>query len=458
MTHGSSQAPGAYGAASLGALVAGGARPKLVPVAPRADAAASEAAPPRTPQPPRTRGAALASPPFGASAASPAGAAAAGRRRPARPRPGPFTLDSDLDFEPLEALAAEVVAVDPPDLVVLLGPFVDIDHPLIAAGIVGSDVDEIFAAQVAPRLDRMRQARPGLQIALVPSARDACSEWIAFPQPPLAAALSPADAWARRDALGLLAPTPDRPGAKAPKDGIFLFPNPVQFRFNEIVFAVSSTDILFDLAAAECAIAPRAAPDAASQPLLASDAQLPPGSSPLGGVSQARAAAAAASASIAAGDAANDPDGDDDDDDAAQAAIDDDSLERSDKISRMFGHLLRQRSFYPLFPPAPSACLDLSRALALTTTDADGSELPGPLVLQAVPDVFIIPSRLHPVVRPVASALCINPGFLAKGRAAGTYARLCIHPLRIDAADAADADTAVEHAVPQRTAVEIRRI
>ncbi|KAH6582661.1 hypothetical protein BASA61_008411 [Batrachochytrium salamandrivorans] len=94
---------------------------------------------------------------------------------------GPFTLIGNLLYESLESLVVDVIEDDPPDVVILLGPFVDLDHPLIASGQVLEDVDDIFRNQIAKRIDRMRAARPGLQVILIPSIRDACSEWIAFP-------------------------------------------------------------------------------------------------------------------------------------------------------------------------------------------------------------------------------------------------------------------------------------
>ncbi|KAI8919635.1 DNA polymerase alpha/epsilon subunit B-domain-containing protein [Entophlyctis helioformis] len=302
---------------------------------------------------------------------------------PLPPRPvgivvasGPYTLDDSLQYEPLESLVTDVIERDPPDVVILLGPFAD------------EDVDDIFRNQISARLDRMRAARPGLQIILVPSTRDACTEWIAFPQPPLAAALD----------LGLLEPSGrvgGGPGGSAfksavVKEGINLFPNPVQFRINEMVFAVSTTDILFDLSTVECA----------------------------------------RQATVAAGAPATD---------------------RLDRMARSFQQILQQRSFYPVFPPSPGACLDATRALAMTTV-VDGQEAAGPLVLQVVPDVLIVPSKLRHAIRAVDGSLCINPGVLTKGRSGGTYTRMCVYPLRTDGA------MADMHFVTQRTAVETRRI
>lgn len=41
---------------------------------------------------------------------------------------GPFTIDENLDYAPLEDLM-KVIAAKAPDVAVLVGPFVDINHP-----------------------------------------------------------------------------------------------------------------------------------------------------------------------------------------------------------------------------------------------------------------------------------------------------------------------------------------
>jgi DNA polymerase alpha subunit B len=95
----------------------------------------------------------------------------------------------------------------------------------------------------------------------------------------------------------------------------------------------------------------------------------------------------------------------------------------------------RPRSFYPLFPAAPGACLD-------TTADAA-------LALASLPDLLLLPSDLAPFAKPVPaggphpeccasgggegaggaaarSVLAVNPGRLVKGSGGGTYAVLTL--------------------------------
>ncbi|EGF79051.1 hypothetical protein BATDEDRAFT_12741, partial [Batrachochytrium dendrobatidis JAM81] len=301
---------------------------------------------------------------------------------------GPFTLVDSLTYEPLEALVVDVIEKDAPDVVILMGPFVDIDHPLIVSGNVMEDVDDIFREQVAKRIDRMRDARPGLQVILVPSIRDACTEWVAFPQPPLASGITTEIAQLRKKNLGL---TTDS------QRGLYLFPNPVQFRLNEIVFAVSTSDIVFDLAESQymCRSGPKTHLKSFGN------------------------------------------------DSSAGHVL--------DRLSTCFNHVLRHRSFYPMFPSSSNACLD--------STHQDG-EYAGPLILQVIPDILIVSSRLQYMARNVQDCLCINPGMMTKGRNGGTYARLCIHPFNTDVMDTGDMDEDIEleHAIVHRTAVNIRRI
>ncbi|KAI8915171.1 DNA polymerase alpha/epsilon subunit B-domain-containing protein [Powellomyces hirtus] len=300
---------------------------------------------------------------------------------------GPYTLDDSLQYEPFEELVVEIEK-EMPDVVILQGPFVDANHPMIEAGNVDMELDELFRVCIAPRVTRILQARKdNIKVIMIPSTRDACSEWVSFPQPSLAAGLDERAALERRRILGI-------PGE------VMLFPNPVQFTVNEVVFACCSTDVLWQIAAEELARVPRPDAQHSGDPI--------PGH----------------------------------------------------KISRLFRHMMSQRSFYPLFPPAlDDACLDLSRSAALE--------------LQATPDVLVVGSRLQYTARKVEGCLCINPGLLVKGRAGGTFAKMCIWPLDMARvrdmvkqrdADAMDVDgqqveeDAIANALDERCRVEIQRI
>ena len=151
---------------------------------------------------------------------------------------GPYTLDDSLKFEPLEDLVT-ALEKETPEVLILLGPFIDSKHQLILDGEVDCMPDALFQREITTRLNRLVKARPGIKIVMVPSTRDLCLEWVCFPQPPLGTALSAEKSRLIRQRLGL---TPDH---------FVLLPNPAQFRINEIVFAVSSMDILFQLGTEE---------------------------------------------------------------------------------------------------------------------------------------------------------------------------------------------------------------
>ncbi|CAI7654170.1 unnamed protein product [Penicillium pancosmium] len=146
---------------------------------------------------------------------------------------GPYTTDDNLDFEPLQELcqkAAEGYA----DSLVLMGPFLDIEHPLIASGdielpeIKGLDPDTatlttVFRHLISAPLARLAAAVPSITIVLVPSVRDALSRHVSWPQEQLP-----------KKELGL------------PKQ-VRMVSNPVTLSFNETVFGMCSHDILSDL-------------------------------------------------------------------------------------------------------------------------------------------------------------------------------------------------------------------
>jgi DNA polymerase alpha subunit B len=146
---------------------------------------------------------------------------------------GPYTADDNLDFEPLHTLcnkAADSYA----DALILIGPFLDIDHPLIASG----DIDlpdealtepdtvtmsTVFKHLISPAVNQLVASNPHITIIMVPSVKDATSKHVSWPQEPLL----------RKD-LGL---------HKAVK----IVGNPMTLSLNEIVLGISSQDILTEL-------------------------------------------------------------------------------------------------------------------------------------------------------------------------------------------------------------------
>lgn len=154
---------------------------------------------------------------------------------------GPYTADDNLDFEPLHALCSQA-ADSYADALVLVGPFLDVDHPLIATGDfdlpeeAASSVDAdtatmttVFRYLVAPAINRLAASNPHVTIIMVPSVRDVLAKHVSWPQ----------DTIPRKE-LGL------------PK-AVRIVSNPMTLSVNEVVLGVSSQDVLWELRAEELA-------------------------------------------------------------------------------------------------------------------------------------------------------------------------------------------------------------
>ncbi|KAK2593847.1 DNA-directed DNA polymerase alpha subunit pol12 [Conoideocrella luteorostrata] len=150
---------------------------------------------------------------------------------------GPYTADDNLDFEPLHALCSQV-ADTYADALILTGPFIDIDHPLIATGDFDLPEDAnydpdtatmstVFKYLFAPALSRACSSNPHLTVILVPSVRDILDKHVSWPQ----------DIIPRKD-LGL------------PKS-VRIVSNPMSLSMNEMVIGMSSQDVLYELRSEE---------------------------------------------------------------------------------------------------------------------------------------------------------------------------------------------------------------
>lgn len=151
---------------------------------------------------------------------------------------GPYTSDTNLDFEPLHALCSQA-ADTYADALILTGPFLDIDHPLIATGDFDlpdeamsepdvATMSTVFKYLISPAFISLSASNPHITILLIPSVRDAISKHVSWPQEP----------FPRKD-LGL------------PKS-VKIVGNPMTFALNEVAVGVSSQDILTELKIAEC--------------------------------------------------------------------------------------------------------------------------------------------------------------------------------------------------------------
>ncbi|PGH11234.1 hypothetical protein AJ79_04965 [Helicocarpus griseus UAMH5409] len=146
---------------------------------------------------------------------------------------GPFTADDNLDFEPLRELCTKA-ADEYADALILTGPFLDLEHPLLAAGdfdlpdVKGLDPDTatlstLFRHLISAQLNQLVSAVPSISIFLVPSVRDAVSKHVSWPQ----------EMFLKKE-LGL------------PKQ-VRMIPNPVTVSLNETVFGICSHDVLYEL-------------------------------------------------------------------------------------------------------------------------------------------------------------------------------------------------------------------
>lgn len=146
---------------------------------------------------------------------------------------GPYTADDNLDFEPLHTLCSQAADAYV-DSLILVGPFIDIDHPLIATGdfdLPEEDVAEldtatmttVFKHYISPALTQLVSANPHITILLIPSVKDAISKHVSWPQEPFP-----------RKELGL------------PKS-VRVIGNPMTLSINEISLGISSQDILTEL-------------------------------------------------------------------------------------------------------------------------------------------------------------------------------------------------------------------
>jgi DNA polymerase alpha subunit B len=84
---------------------------------------------------------------------------------------GPYTLPGNLKFEPLDALLAAVM-LSRPDVVVLLGPFLDVGHKLVNAELP-VEFDALFEARFVRRLSEEAAQSPGTRFVVVPALSDA---------------------------------------------------------------------------------------------------------------------------------------------------------------------------------------------------------------------------------------------------------------------------------------------
>eukprot|EP00536_Pseudo-nitzschia_multiseries_P004184 jgi/Psemu1/318366/estExt_fgenesh1_pm.C_680015 len=305
---------------------------------------------------------------------------------------GPFTTSNSMEYAPFIDLMG-VVIDEQPDVVMLMGPFVDVRQEAVKSGAptgagpdgedMVMDYETIFSQNISQVIEEFFEQKGDCrtEFVLVPALEDATAKGV-YPQPPL------------QDRFPKGARLLDIPGAEMiafgssgiheltrrvnGKPRVHCLSNPCTFRVNEMVFGVTSTDVLFHMSVEE------------------TNANLPVGS----------------------------------------------------RMRRISQHMIRQQSYYPLFPPNKSVNLDLKQQ--------DGWKMP------CQPDVLIIPSRLTPFCAPImGSTMAVNPGHLSKGTTGGTYALMTIRPMdreKLNRRAGGDDSALLTHDAPDRMQVEIKRI
>lgn len=141
---------------------------------------------------------------------------------------GPFSNLLTLNYEKFEGFIDRINTIIKPDVVVLFGPFIDLNNKAVSEGDIElpnekqqpHNLDEVFKKTLTPILKKIN---PKIQTILIPSLKDAISKHCSYPQ----------DSFDRKQ-LGL------------PKN-VKVFPNPSGFAINEVLFGTSNLDVFKDL-------------------------------------------------------------------------------------------------------------------------------------------------------------------------------------------------------------------
>lgn len=292
---------------------------------------------------------------------------------------GPYTTKDNLEYEPLEDLLASAKEAKA-DVLILMGPFIDIDHPQVASGeccktlpsgeVIKLTYRDLFELVILQRIDFVLKDSP-TRVVLVPSLRDVHHN-PSFPQPPF------------KDI--------NHKQLNIEQGKIIMASNPCMLSIDGINVAINTQDIVKHLAA--------------GNEVYAS------GGAKGGGK----------------------------------------------RVERLTGHLLKQGSFYPLFPPPAEARLDFIRY-----PDFE---------LKQTPDVMLFSSVLQYFCYEIDGCLCVHPAKLTRGSTGGLYAKLYVgkrtaeqveqtlakQAKRETGGDDSNDDVSVPNDVPARTQVEILRI
>ena len=107
---------------------------------------------------------------------------------------GPYSPDNMLIFDSIAELESRV-RDNPPDLLVVCGPFLDVNHPQVATGIIHDSFgrpisfDDVYKEEIIPKLARLARSCENAKttLVIVPSTNEAGFDF-PVPQPPLSKA------------------------------------------------------------------------------------------------------------------------------------------------------------------------------------------------------------------------------------------------------------------------------
>jgi len=142
---------------------------------------------------------------------------------------GPFVTSDTLSHAPLVDFLS-IVEAERPDLIIMLGPFVDCKIPSIENAEVDFSFEDKFTEY--KNLILASALRAGSKVVFLPSQRDVCHHFV-YPQPPLEISELQNE---RSDKV---------------KERVLSVADPSTLSVNDVVFGVTSTDILFHLGSEE---------------------------------------------------------------------------------------------------------------------------------------------------------------------------------------------------------------
>jgi DNA polymerase alpha subunit B len=314
---------------------------------------------------------------------------------------GPFSCSDNLEYEPFRDLLFQAVVQDPVDVLILTGPFIDANHPNIVNGMAGFHQDGVYE-NVDPWTLFMLKISGVIE-----------GFFTEYENTMLQIVLVPSLSDVHHDVVFPQPPFRDRVGGgiRSPffeGENLFALEIPQLFRgskFSKHVHCVGNPSMI---TINEMVIG-ISANDVLFHLSKEEVAHRPPG------------------------------------------------VHRLEKVVEQ---LVKQQSFYPLFPASgESMPLDMRYAEKWT--------------MPISPDILIVPSKLATFAKKLTNGtLALNPGQLAKGTSGGSFAKLTVYPIPSDKLEEAAANASssssgmgsmadepfLPHHVAARTSIEIKRI